>query len=873
MRNRITYLVLLLSIFGAATANPVDETQAQEVGYKFLNATRKMDVKNTDALHLVKTYRCETGEAAFYVFNTESGFVIVSADDCVTPILGYSYEGTYDPDNVPIQMQDYLNGFLKQIECGMASRLKADYIIAARWERVRTTGRINEGQNNHEVLPLLKDKWNQNCYYNKFCPVDSLGPCGHAYAGCVATAMAQIMNYWKYPESGQGSHSYIPSSHPEYGEQFVDFSETTYDWGNMPISLNASSSEAEIDAVATLMRHCGVSVDMQYGPNSSGAYFQNVSPALLNYFGYSDDLHVLNREDDSIWLATVKACLDLLRPLYYLGAATTPSGEPSSNYHAFVCDGYDRDDFLHFNWGWGGSSNGYYAMDHMSYTIDNKALFDIHAPSDPNHTCQINVVANLSDAGVVEGGGVCCYGSLCTLTAHAFEGYRFLAWMENGMVLSIDTVYSFLTVEDSDIEACFERRWSTEVAVSCHHDSVLSVQSAVISWANDSLSGGDANAPWSLLHSFDNVPACSPMAFDGLNIYASSSPHAAEGLGFRKYDPSGRMIESFTVDGCGLIQDLAYDGQFYYGSRYDSVLYCIDLVNKTLVNKIPTSCHNLFCCTYDPDCDGFWVNDDLTLKLINRNGNIIKTGPTLYNYFTATYYKNAQGNPHLYIIILGKVFDYDINADVLGHDMLYKFPDFPFGSYHRGTYLEEYLGRTALFAIREDGQVTINQLPLDVSPVRYHRVYRIRGTTDDRNVLANRELLADRYCGSSYTDWAWDALSSGIYTYGVSLLRGEEESEISWSESVVRINDHSVNELGADAVSLHPNPAHDCLTVDYLQPIRRCEVFSLTGALMYSKTAVDGMKMEIDISNLPSGLYLIRLFTDGETLTEKFVKQ
>ena len=167
----------------------------------------------------------------------------------------------------------------------------------------------------------------------------------------------------------------------------------------------------------------------------------------------------------------------------------------------------------------------------------------------------------------------------------------------------------------------------------------------------------------------------------------------------------------------------------------------------------------------------------------------------------------------------------------------------------------------------------INQLPLDVSPIQYYRVYRVNGTVNDTGTHANQELLVDRYYRSSYTDWTLDTLPSGIYTYGVSLLRGDEESEISWSDPIVHINNHSVNEHEAGAASLHPNPAHDCLIVDCPQPIRQCDIFSITGTLVYSKAEVEGTKMEIEVGNLPLGLYLIRLVTDSGTLTEKFVKQ
>ena len=498
MKTRSILLFLLLSVFLAAQAKPVSEKQAREIGAKFLNGTMKMPTLDADALRLVKTYRCATGEEAFFVFNTETGFVIVAADDLATPIIGYSTEGPLVVEDIPVQLQDYLNGFLRQIEYGRANGLTADETIAAQWDCVRTTGKPRANRSKGPQFPLLKENWNQGSPYNRYCPEDPMGPGQHVYAGCVATAMAQIMHYWRYPEHGQGSHSYTPYYHPEDGVQFVDFSAATYHWDQMPNSLSLESSEEEIDAVATLIYHCGVSVNMMYDPASSGAFYFDVPLALVNYFNYPDDLKLIQRGDDSLWMANLKACLDAYRPVFYAGQSAT-SG------HAFVCDGYDQHDLLHFNWGWGGYGDGYFALNNIAFSDANVAIVNIHGPFDPDHTCQVSVSLNAANVGVVSGDGTHLYGDLCTLTAQAFDGCKFRAWFEDGVIVSQDPEYTFMVVGDRHLEAFFDGEWSAQVEAACIDDPTQHTQSAVVSWVNGPPVSGDIHDEWPLLKSFSGV--------------------------------------------------------------------------------------------------------------------------------------------------------------------------------------------------------------------------------------------------------------------------------------------------------------------------------------------------------------------------------
>ena len=456
-------------------AHPVDIQTAREVGVKFLNANTRMDMTRGEDLSLATTYNTVGGTAAFYVFNTTEGFVIVSADDCVTPILGYSDEGRpFDPNNVPIQMQEYLQGFVEQIAFGIENHLEANEQIIRRWELVSTIGRLAENRTNEGVLPLLSTTWGQGCYYNARCPEDPDGSCGHVVTGCVATAMAQVMRYWGYPEHGIGYHSYTPNGYPE---QSVDFGATTYDWENMPNSLNESSSAEQIDAVATLMWHCGVSVDMSYGVGgSSGALSPN---SLINYFNYSDEISFEDRSwySEATWKAKLKDCLNLNRPVLYAGWPDEGDG------HAFVCDGYDHYDMFHFNWGWSGVGDGFFFIDDLTityvinylgitfvadvggYNYGHIALFNIHPQAETTNYA-INVSANNEAGGIVSGGGNFTHGSIVTLSAIANNGYHFCYWEENGGIASTNPNYSFTANFNRNLVAVFAEPFTVTVTAT-----------------------------------------------------------------------------------------------------------------------------------------------------------------------------------------------------------------------------------------------------------------------------------------------------------------------------------------------------------------------------------------------------------------------
>lgn len=359
----------------------VDVSTAKEIASNFLQTKtdHSISVENFSLVYQFESTVKGATAPCFYVFNAEpTGFVLVSADDCVKPILGYSTSGTFDTENVPENVAYFLNGYQQDIASLIENDVKPTENIKREWQNLMD-GKI-VAKNNRAIPQLLASTWNQDDPYNNLCPAASGGPNGHVYAGCVATAMAQIINYWKYPTTGYGSHSYI---HATYEEQFADFGNTTYDYDMMPASISSGSPTPQIEAVSTLIYHCAVSVDMDFGINGSGAYSEDAAPALRLYFGYQDAYHFYREGyDDETWLDMLKTELENGRPMLY-------HGNDGSEGHAFVCDGYDESDYFHFNWGWSGMFDGYFSIDNLNpdgsnFSQNQGAIVNIEGQSSSN---------------------------------------------------------------------------------------------------------------------------------------------------------------------------------------------------------------------------------------------------------------------------------------------------------------------------------------------------------------------------------------------------------------------------------------------------------------------------------------------------------
>ena len=345
-----------LFILSGLTAAPITLEKAQKTAEKFYGVQiQKAAAKSLPVLSCIYPKETKSNEfVPFYIFNAgqEQGFVIVAGDDnAARLVLGYSDQGSFQtedmPDNLKYWLEYYAEGVRNAAIYGGSGNLqaKADF---AKAETVKE--------------PLLGEiNYNQGAPYNDLCPID---PTTNrlSYTGCVATALTSVARYYGYPKQGRGRISYTTSTRKI--PLSMDFSENTYDWDNMLDTYRGNLSqytEVQRTAVATLMRDMGYAVRMDYTSNASGALRDPTTTGMYDFMGFDSILEYRERmyyDNDEEWIAVLKENLDNDLPVYY-------SGTGDGGGHAFVCDGYDEDNFFHINWGWGGMSNGYFTVQNL----------------------------------------------------------------------------------------------------------------------------------------------------------------------------------------------------------------------------------------------------------------------------------------------------------------------------------------------------------------------------------------------------------------------------------------------------------------------------------------------------------------------------
>lgn len=366
MKSIFTLLFVFLFLSVSVFAKKVDVADAKKAAKTFVQHIDGLAKKPND-LNLVFTsttlaspFTSQTRETTpfYYVFNFEgaNGFIIISADDAVVPVLAYSTEKKYRLENQADPFIKWMDKYRKEIQEIISKQLIAGDKIEQQWTRLKNGLSMNVEKNKETVSQLLSTTWDQMQYYHELCPYDN-DYNQYVATGCVATAMAQVMKYHNYPQNGEGYHTY---NHSKYGSLSANFGAETYNWSAMPNNVTSNNN-----SVATLMYHCGVGLEMNYGPAQTGGSSTNsldvVANALKSYFSYSSSTQFTMRQTytDANWKNLLKDELNNSRPMEYAGVG-------QGGGHAFVCDGYDASDYFHFNWGWSGYYDGYFHMDQLN---------------------------------------------------------------------------------------------------------------------------------------------------------------------------------------------------------------------------------------------------------------------------------------------------------------------------------------------------------------------------------------------------------------------------------------------------------------------------------------------------------------------------
>ncbi len=421
-------IIVMVGLGFASYGKTVDMNAAMTVGSNFLISAGVAGVQGPTSLSLAYTATAmvKGNEVAdFYVFNINGGkgFVMVSGDDGVIPILAYSDQAAFDISNISPDTKFWISGYKKQITAVIENEAPAKASTTQRWNELQasathTTNRVTSSG----VAPLLGSMmWNQSPYYNMLCPSTSTTG-GLSVTGCVATAMAQVMKYWNWPSVGTGIHSYYdPTSNATLT---ANYGATAYQWSLMPNTVTFLTPSASVVAVSTLMLHAGISVNMSYSAAESGSYVISLETygincaqyALPTYFHYKPSLRGLSRFGevqgygdpivDSIaettWIAMLQTELNAGHPIIYDGEEPAYAGG-----HCWVCDGWETSgNMFHFNWGWGGYNNGYYTVDNLApsslgtnLNLDQGAILGIVPDSFPSTPGNLQLLAPL-DANV-----------------------------------------------------------------------------------------------------------------------------------------------------------------------------------------------------------------------------------------------------------------------------------------------------------------------------------------------------------------------------------------------------------------------------------------------------------------------------------------
>lgn len=349
----LAWLFLFLGIT-ETFAGPRDFMQAQKIAQQkaaTLGASiSEQNIQQAKARSRGGVTPQQTTPYYIFNFNDSTGYAIVGGDDRMPAIVGYSDKGTLNPDSLPVNLKGFLAAYKATVESVEEGDTAAVKNVKAAMKR--------EAGSYTPITPLLGGiEWSQNAPFNNLCP--KYDGKYNAVTGCVATAMAQIMRYWKYPSSLlEGIPAYVSQSYNIPIDSIPNG--IGYDWDNMPEKYNGDFTNNQAFAVATLMQHIGASVKMDYGPES-GAYDKDVIPALTHYFGYDKDIIKMLDRTNFEWEDWNKILQDELgkkRPIYYCGHSFIGG-------HAFVCDGMDSDGYYHINWGWG-ADNGYFDITILS---------------------------------------------------------------------------------------------------------------------------------------------------------------------------------------------------------------------------------------------------------------------------------------------------------------------------------------------------------------------------------------------------------------------------------------------------------------------------------------------------------------------------
>jgi hypothetical protein len=854
MKKLLTLTVAVLLGIGTMFANPVDVNTAKSLGQKFVQANFEKTMRAE--LQLYYTVTSENGEPCVYVFNMgNEGFVLVAASDNVRPILGYSENGPFDASNPYNGAMFMLETYKNSISYAIEENIAATPEIASQWESLRKYGRLSDKRGG-TVGPLVQTKWNQNSPYNLYAPPTQgghQGAGGRCYAGCVATAMSQVMKYWDHPIQGEGSHGYncvgYGPTYYQYGYQYANFGETTYQWDLMPKTLSNATQE-QIEAVATLMYHCGVSVDMTFDWDGSGTYSDLVPGAMLSYFDY-DYCVKKNRNSYTLtnWVNMLKAEFDLGRPVYY-------SGQSSEGGHAFVADGYNEDDFISFNFGWSGSDDDWYAVDAIDYSSSAAAIFNYVPTYVYQNTVQAPTAVNVTKTSdTAQEATITWTNPTKTVTNQNLTTIDEMVVTRNGVVI--------YTVENATPGASMSFVDSDVPCYSTFQYKVFAVKNGVNGVAGTASESFGPTCNWTIIATATAMSGWSDgkvIAYDGANreivsfTMTNNSPVSANlalPLGCVKFGwKNGTADVTLSFKLKNSTGDVVYE--YPQGSSANIPTGYFFETNNGCGNAAPTEAPS-----------NIYANTDGDNIVLTWTGVSSKDGYGYNIYRDGALFALAHDTE--FVDVAPAIGGHCYQVCYLGYGGESEYSNEACGNAGEGCDS----GKDLYYEIQSNFKPIIKwTAPEDVTGLTGYYVYR---RTDDTDY----ELI--KLVGANKTEYkeAKPLVDDTWYSYRVVAYYQEIEcysapfKSIYGNEYFVRMHysTDGVDENMTQSVSIYPNPTKDMLTVkaDNLSSV---EIYNSIGQMVYSKTA-DANETVINTSDFEAGIYMVRINANGSEVTKK----
>lgn len=348
MKRTFTFISFFLFLASSTLAGPIDPEKALEIANDFWNNNLKKDAQLVlSPASIASKAPSRDGEqgsdAQYYIFNSnnDNGFVIISGDDQLTPIVGYSDDCRIG--EMPPALAEWLNVYSSYV----------DDVRSGAVEHVSTTAATGT-----RIEPMLQTSWNQSAPYNNFCPEVS-GQ--RTPTGCTATAMAQVMKFHEWPASPKKAISWLNNITGE--TETIDITKHVYDWDNMLNHYRDGYNTVQADAVAQLMVDVGKAINSSYAPSGTGSTDVDAARGLVNVFNYSPQIKIFKRNECTYdeFISVIRENLEARQPLVHCGQAQSYAAG-----HAFVCDGIDENNYVHIDWGWDGAFNGFFDLGSMA---------------------------------------------------------------------------------------------------------------------------------------------------------------------------------------------------------------------------------------------------------------------------------------------------------------------------------------------------------------------------------------------------------------------------------------------------------------------------------------------------------------------------